>query len=206
MNYGNSGFQISEDLAIASMFLTFFVACFAITITALIIYHFMLAIPLYKMAYNAGYDYPFLAFIPFANYYLAHILPAKEYSYLGIAKTFDRRKGFIFFIMMTYVAPIILFFVGFISFIPVIGYLISLVFSLLSYPIMFLSLIARAIMMIDLMGMYMKKYNRGTAIGLGIGSIFVPPIFPIACMVLCKKEPDYGFGNYYVPIIPEEEE
>ena len=61
-------------------------------------------------------------------------------------------------------------------------------------------------MMIDLMGMYMKKYNRGTAIGLGIGSIFIPPIFPIACMVLCKKEPDYGFGNYYVPIIPEEEE
>ena len=64
MNYGNSGIQISEDLAIASMFLTFIVDCFAITITALIIYHFMLAIPLYKMAYNAGYDYPFLAFIP----------------------------------------------------------------------------------------------------------------------------------------------
>ena len=206
MNYGNSGFQISEDVAIVSLFLTIFLVFAAIALIGVIAYHLMLAVPLYKMAYKAGYDYPFLAFIPFANYYLAHILPAKEYSYLGIAKTYDRRKGFLFFILITYAAPVVISLIGFASIIPIIGYILSFFTTIITYPIAIASMIARAIMMIDLMGMYMKKYNRGTAIGLGIGSLFIPFMFPIACMVLCNREPDYGFGNYYVPIIPEEEE
>lgn len=206
MNYANTGFQISEDLVIMSFFLTLFVTIWAFVLIFLITNHLMLAVPLYKMAYKAGYDYPFLAFIPFANYYLIHILPAKEYSFLGMAKTFDRKKGFIFYICVTYVAPFVIGLVGFASVIPIIGYLLSFVTTLLSYPLGIVSMIARAIMMIDLLGMYMKKYNRGTAIALGIGSLFVPFMFPVSCMVLCNREPDYGFGNYYVPIIPEEEE
>ena len=57
----------------------------------LIIHHFLLAVPLYIMADKAGYAYPFLAFIPFANYYLMHILPIKEYNYIGMYKTYERK-------------------------------------------------------------------------------------------------------------------
>ena len=93
-------------------------------VLVIIIHHFFLAVPLYIMADKAGYAYPFLAFIPFANYYLMHILPMKEYNFIGLYKTYERRNGFLLYLVVKWVAPIGLGMVGVIfGFIPLIAFL-----------------------------------------------------------------------------------
>ena len=80
--------NISSDTAAALFFLGFIAFFWIIFFIAVLINHILLAVPLYIMAEKAGYAHPFVAFIPFANYYLAHILPMKEYNYIGIFKTY----------------------------------------------------------------------------------------------------------------------
>ncbi|MBO6088816.1 MAG: hypothetical protein J6P37_00680 [Lachnospiraceae bacterium] len=66
-----------DDLIVWAV-LAFYGIFWMIVFLGITVHHFLLAVPLYIMADKAGYAYPFLAFIPFANYYLMHILPIKE--------------------------------------------------------------------------------------------------------------------------------
>ena len=172
-----------------------------IVFLALIIHHFLLAVPLYIMADKAGYAYPFLAFIPFANYYLMHILPMKEYNYIGMYKTYERKNGFLLYMIVKWIGPLAIAIVGTIlSVIPFIAILIAMIIQLINLTLIVAGFIGKAIMMIDLLDLYMKKDEKGLAIFLGIISLFVPIVFPIACIVLCTKEPEFGYGNYYYPV------
>ncbi len=172
-----------------------------IVFLALIIHHFLLAVPLYIMADKAGYAYPFLAFIPFANYYLMHILPMKEYNYIGMYKTYERKNGFLLYMIVKWIGPLAIAIVGTIlSVIPFIAILIAMIIQLINLTLIVAGFIGKAIMMIDLLDLYMKKDEKGLAIFLGIISLFVPIVFPITCIVLCNKEPEFGYGNYYYPV------
>ena len=199
--------NISSDTAAALFFLGFIAFFWIIFFIAVLINHILLAVPLYIMAEKAGYAHPFLAFIPFANYYLAHILPMKEYNYIGIFKTYERGKGFALYMVLRYAVPfglsiIIMAF----SFVPFIGFLVSFVSQFLTWAEVVAYSIAKAVMVSDLIQTYVKKSDKGLAVFLGVLSIFVPLAFPIACFVLCKKEPEFGFGNFYCPISFREEE
>ena len=199
--------NISSDTAAALFFLGFIAFFWIIFFIAVLINHILLAVPLYIMAEKAGYAHPFLAFIPFANYYLAHILPMKEYNYIGIFKTYERGKGFALYMVLRYAVPfglsiIIMAF----SFVPFIGFLVSFVSQFLTWAEVVAYSIAKAVMVSDLIQTYVKKSDKGLAVFLGVLSIFVPLAFPIACFVLCSKEPEFGFGNFYCPISFREEE
>ena len=191
----------SYDDLILWAFVALYGMFWLIVFLAIIIHHFLLAVPLYIMADKAGYAYPFLAFIPFANYYLMHILPMKEYNYIGMYKTYERKNGFLLYMIVRWIGPLAIAIVGTIlSVIPLIAILIAMVIQLINLAIIVAGFIAKAIMMIDLLDLYMKKDEKGLAIFLGIVSIFVPIVFPITCIVLCTKEPEFGYGNYYYPV------
>ena len=191
----------SYDDLILWAFVALYGMFWLIVFLAIIIHHFLLAVPLYIMADKAGYAYPFLAFIPFANYYLMHILPMKEYNYIGMYKTYERKNGFLLYMIVRWIGPLAIAIVGTIlSVIPLIAILIAMVIQLINLAIIVAGFIAKAIMMIDLLDLYMKKDEKGLAIFLGIISLFVPIVFPITCIVLCTKEPEFGYGNYYYPV------
>ena len=191
----------SYDDLILWAFVALYGMFWLIVFLALIIHHFLLAVPLYIMADKAGYAYPFLAFIPFANYYLMHILPMKEYNYIGMYKTYERKNGFLLYMIVKWIGPLAIAIVGTIlSVIPFIAILIAMIIQLINLTLIVAGFIGKAIMMIDLLDLYMKKDEKGLAIFLGIVSIFVPIVFPITCIVLCTKEPEFGYGNYYYPV------
>ena len=191
----------SYDDLILWAFVALYGMFWLIVFLAIIIHHFLLAVPLYVMADKAGYAYPFLAFIPFANYYLMHILPMKEYNYIGMYKTYERKNGFLLYMIVRWIGPLAIAIVGTIlSVIPLIAILIAMVIQLINLALIVAGFIAKAIMMIDLLDLYMKKDEKGLAIFLGIISLFVPIVFPITCIVLCTKEPEFGYGNYYYPV------
>ena len=191
----------SYDDLILWAFVALYGMFWLIVFLALIIHHFLLAVPLYIMADKAGYAYPFLAFIPFANYYLMHILPMKEYNYIGMYKTYERKNGFLLYMIVRWIGLLAIGIVGTIlSVIPFIAILIAMVIQLINLTLIVAGFIGKAIMMIDLLDLYMKKDEKGLAIFLGIISLFVPIVFPITCIVLCNKEPEFGYGNYYYPV------
>ena len=191
----------SYDDLILWAFVALYGMFWLIVFLALIIHHFLLAVPLYIMADKAGYAYPFLAFIPFANYYLMHILPMKEYNYIGMYKTYERKNGFLLYMIVKWIGPLAIAIVGTIlSVIPFIAILIAMIIQLINLTLIVAGFIGKAIMMIDLLDLYMKKDEKGLAIFLGIISLFVPTVFPVTCIVLCNKEPEFGYGNYYYPV------
>ena len=191
----------SYDDLILWAFVALYGMFWLIVCLGLIIHHFLLAVPLYIMADKAGYAYPFLAFIPFANYYLMHILPIKEYNYIGMYKTYERKNGFLLYMIVRWIGPLAIGIVGTIlSVVPFIAMLIAMVIYFINLALIVAGFIGKAIMMIDLLDLYMKKDDKGLAIFLGIISLFVPIVFPIACIVLCTKEPEFGYGNYYYPV------
>ena len=188
-----------DDLIILAFFGTWIIGilCFFIGIT---INHFLLAIPFYIMADKAGYAYPFLAFIPFANYYLIHVLPIKEYNLIGIFKTYERKTGFWIFFVLKYIVPFGVFTIAsVVSFIPFIAFLIMMVLQLISLAGTVGGYITKAIMMIDLFETYITG-DKAIPIILGIAGLFIPLVFPITCYCICNKEPEFGYGNYYYPV------
>ena len=199
--------HISSDEAAVLFVFGLFAFVWMMVFIGMTINHFLLAIPLYIMADKAGYSHPFLAFIPFANYYLAHILPMKEYNYIGMFRTYERGKGFALYMVLKYAVP---FGVGIIvmvfSMIPFIGYMVAFVSQFISWAVFAAHSIGKAVMVSDLIQTYIKKSDKGLAIFLGVLSIFVPIAFPIACIALCTKEPEFGFGNFYCPVSFHEEE
>ena len=199
LDYFNNAFSY-DDLAVWAVFAMYGIFWLVIVL-GMIIHHFFMAVPLYIMADKAGYAYPFLAFIPFANYYLMHILPIKEYNFIGIFKTYERKNGFLIYMLVKWIAPFAIGAIGSIfTIVPLLGYLVGLVLQLVNMAAIVAGYIAKAIVMIDLMDLYMKKDEKGLAIFLGIISLFVPIVFPITCVILCTKEPEFGYGNYYYPV------
>ncbi|MBP5530362.1 MAG: hypothetical protein J6X80_09965 [Lachnospiraceae bacterium] len=199
LDYLNNTFSY-DDLIIWAFFALYGVF-WLFFFLAIVIHHFFLAVPLYIMADKAGYAYPFLAFIPFANYYLIHILPIKEYNFIGMYKTYERKNGFILYLVVKWICPLAVGIVGsFFSIVPLLSILVAMVLQLVNLFVVVVGYIAKAIMMIDLLDLYMKKDEKGLAIFLGITGVFVPIIFPVSCAVLCTKEPEFGYGNYYYPV------
>lgn len=189
-----------EDLMVWAVFVLYGIF-WLFFFMVLLIHHFLMAVPLYIMADKAGYAHPFLAFIPFANYYLIHILPMKEYNYIGMYKTYERRNGFLLYAVFKWIGPIAIGTVGAIfGIVPLLSMLVAMVLQLVNLGLLVAGYIAKAIMMIDLLDLYMKKDEKSMAIFLGIVSVFVPTVFVVTCFILCKKEPEFGYGNYYYPV------
>ncbi len=194
----------------------------AIPTIALVLGYLLKGIALYNMAFKAGYDKPWLAFIPILSEYLAAILPMKEFSYLGMYKTYNRGKAFWVVTIVLFLAPLVLgFVIGIISavlnlglivvmlFLPssaVLGLmtaLIALLRGVMTLAIRVAIIVFHVTLRVDLIELYLES---GTAKVLGILSAFIIGMYPIVLISICKKKPAFGYGNYYTPVFMGEDD
>ena len=148
----------------------------------LILEYLLPAIALYKLAKKAGYKYPWLGFIPFAQTYLEFVLPRREFNLL--IKTKKRNyMGIAFLVLSLFGTSIIVA----LNVVPALGQLLDLLLPIV--------LIAMA---------WRKKYDmlvtfrsKELALPISIISIFVPWVYTIVLIFSMNQEPEYGVGNYY---------
>ncbi|MBR4581290.1 MAG: hypothetical protein IKO32_08660, partial [Lachnospiraceae bacterium] len=155
----------------------------AVSCVLFVIFEYLIpAITLFIMAKKAGYKYPWLALIPVAQTYLEYVLPRREFNLLF--RTRKRNFVAVFAIVLTYFGTGV--FVA-LNILPAVGQVISLFI-----PIVFMLLTWRR--KYDVVRTYR---DRGFAIAVATIDMFVPIIYPISLIISVRKEPEYGFDNYY---------
>lgn len=194
----------------AIIFFTAFFVVFLIVITNLLLVYFLSSIALYRMANFAGYDKPWLAFIPYAKHYIEIQLPVKEYNFCDIYHTGDRGLvfkwylGFVLFpVFCTICSFAISTLLGLFMLIPLFGSLVSLGISALFSIINFIYRIVCILFMWnvqnDLLITYKVPLGARIPICLFSNVFFTPIVYSIALLVISGKPPVYGYNNYYNP-------
>lgn len=213
---------IVEDYAVIILSIVLLLVFFVIPTIVWMAFYMMKAITLYNLAFKAGYNKPWLAFIPIADNYLEAILPMKEFRFLGFYKDYDRGKAFWVLLLTFAVLPIgtrillgviygvFAVFLVVLSLLPF-GSVITLAISGAYYFIRLIvaltirvgKIIFKTIIRVDLLDLYI---NETDAKMLGIISMFVMGMYPIVLLSIVKKEPKFGFNNYYTPVLLQQDE
>ncbi len=192
------GFEVFVVFAILAMCLVAFLAvamvvlifiCLVVAIFLFITEYLIPAFALFRMAKNAGYKYPFFAFIPFMQTFLEFVLPKREFRLFFIRAPHDMRflVAIAFLILTTFGVEVS----GLFDFIPVIGP----VLSVMAWLFVIACLIGgKWRKMHDIVRTYDTEKN---ALLISIIGIFVPLVHTIALLVYMNKTPEYGAGNYY---------
>ena len=85
----NSDVESLVEGLVASGALIMVIAIIGIMLLLSIAVYVLQAVPLYKMAKKLGHQYPWMAWIPFANTYLMFTLPDKQLRILAFNKDMD---------------------------------------------------------------------------------------------------------------------
>ena len=147
------------------------------------------AIALYKLATKAGYDKPWLAFIPFAQVYLEFVLPRRRYKVLFM-NTHKRETMALIAILVSCFGSMV---IAGLNVIPAVGQILDIA----------LMLFLVAVNWGKRRDLLCTFTDENTAMTISIISIFVPMVYAIYLLVIMNNDPDYGEGNYYNVIIPE---
>ncbi len=175
---------LPELLGIASGAVAFIISAIVAVIGFLftLIEFILPAIALFKMARKAGYKYPWLAFIPIAQTYLEYVLPRKEFNLLF--KTKKRNVVAIADIILTYFGTTI---IVILNIVPALGQLLDVLL-----PVVLILFAWRR--RYDVICTFKDKE---LALPISILGTFIPLIYSIVLLVIMKRDPDYGAGNYY---------
>ncbi|MBQ2184047.1 MAG: hypothetical protein II399_05370 [Lachnospiraceae bacterium] len=150
------------------------------------------AFALYRHAKTAGYDKPWLAFIPFAQTYLEYVLPRRRFKALFI-DTHEREKvALIVILVSTFGTSVI----AGLNLIPAFGQILDLALTLFLVAMNWRK-------MYDYLCTFVDEKDAMTFSVIGV---FVPIVYAVYLIVIREKEPEYGAGNYYNVIIPEARE
>ena len=175
---------LPELLGIASGAVVFIISLIGSIIGLIVtIVEFIIpAIALFKMARKAGFKYPWLAFIPIAQTYLEYILPRREFK-LGF-KTKNRTAMAIVALILTYFGTTL---IVILNIVPALGQLLDILLPII----------------LILFG-WRKRYDmictfkdKELAVPISILAIFFPIVYSITLLILSKRDPEYGAGNYY---------
>lgn len=192
------------------IFFTIFFGIFFTVIMNLLLVYFLSSIALYRMANLAGYDKPWLAFIPYAKHYIEIQLPVKEYNFCDIYHTGDRGLvfkwylGFKLFPLVVSLASMgISAFLGLLMLLPFFGSFFSLIISGIFSIINIVFRVVRILFMWnvqnDLLITYKVPLGARIAICLFSNVFLAPVVYSIALLVISGKPPVYGYNNYYNP-------
>lgn len=147
------------------------------------------AFALYHHAKTAGYDKPWLAFIPFAQTYLEYVLPRRRFKALFI-DTHEREKvALIVILVSTFGTSVI----AGLNLIPAFGQILDIALTLFLVAMNWRK-------MYDYLCTFVDEKDAMTFSVIGV---FVPIVYAVYLIVIREKEPEYGEGNYYNVIIPE---
>lgn len=178
-----SGSMFAMIMAMLGSYALLIIILVAVILVPIIIIEYIIpAIALSKMAKLAGYKYPWLAYIPFAQTYLEFVLPKREFN-LGF-KTKERGTVGLISIGTTIFGGVV---VGALNTIPFLGQFLDMIF-----PILLQILNWRK--MYDVMRTYK---DREISLVISIVGAFIPIVYSCALLSCITQEPEYGWGGYY---------
>lgn len=176
----NSDVESLVEGLVASGALIMVIAIIGIMLLLSIGVYVLQAVPLYKMAKKLGHQYPWMAWIPFANTYLMFTLPDKQLRILAFNKDIDRVTGFWIWLALNLGGTVIQ---GIVSVIPVIGTLIA---TLLPFAILVANIFITYAMYKDLYEMFV---DESQATPFAIVSMIVPITVVVFLWIASSKNP-----------------
>lgn len=212
------GMTEEEAFALVGIILLFMGIAAIVSIAWAIIVHIVSSIPYFNMARKAGFHHAWLAFIPYGQYYVVMTLSHREFNIFNKFRTNDRKKAFWAYLIVAAVGVIINICNSFLNgisdglstlseasqdtsvlAISAIGIIIIFLLYLVLVAVTFVTnLIAYLIRWRAHYDLLMTYGMESHAMWASIVSLFVPLVIIVFSFIIMNKEPDYGFGNYYM--------
>ena len=175
-------------LGIGSVFVFWLVFILAIILFTLLL-NIIFGIPYYKMAKNAGIPHAWLAFIPYGFYYIALMLPKREFNIFNWIKTHDRMKVFWYYLASFPAIGIVSGLLSLLSAIPIIGF----IFLLVAYVVSMAYSVAVYVFMWRVYYDILMTYGlEDNAMALSVLNCFFPIIMPICSFMIMNRQPNYN--------------
>lgn len=171
------------DTLVTSGMLVFVIVVIGIAFLSAIAVYVLQAIALYKMATKLGHQYPWMAWIPYANTYLLFTLPDKKLKILAFNKEVDRATGFWIWLAITLGGGVIQGIFSVFTVIPVIG---PIIVSLVPIAIMVARIFITYSAYKDLYDMFV---DESQATPFAIVSIIVPITSVVFLLIAAGKNP-----------------
>lgn len=148
------------------------------------------AIPVHKLAKNAGLPNAWLAWIPYGNVYIMLNLARREFNIFDWIKTYDRTKVFGYYMIFALASmPAINLVMTGLAFIPGVNVLVSLISPVISTAYIVAMYIFNWRMYYDILMTYGMKDN---AMVLSVFSSFCPIVMIVWSYMIMDREPDYS--------------
>ena len=192
----NSDVESLVEGLVASGALIMVMAIIGIMLLLSIAVYVLQAVALYKMANKLGHQYPWMAWIPYANTYLLFTLPDKKLKVLAFNKEVDRSTGFWIWLAITLGGSVIQGIFSAFTVIPVIG---PIIVSLVPIAIMVARIFITYSAYKDLYEMFV---DESQATPFAIVSIIVPITSVVFLLIASSKNPkpvvqvEENNGNY----------
>lgn len=171
------------DTLVTSGMLIFVIVFIGIAFLSAIAVYVLQAIALYKMATKLGHQYPWMAWIPYANNYLLFTLPDKKLKILAFNKEVDRATGFWIWLAISLGGGVIQTVFSVFTVIPVIG---PIIVSLVPIAIMVARIFITYSAYKDLYDMFVDE-SQSTP--FAIVSIIVPITSVVFLLIAAGKNP-----------------
>lgn len=179
----NSDVESLVEGLVASGMLIMVIAIIGIMLLLSIAVYVLQAVALYKMANKLGHQYPWMAWIPYANTYLLFTLPDKKLKVLAFNKEVDRSTGFWIWLAITLGGSVIQGIFSAFTVIPVIG---PIIVSLVPIAIM----VARIFIIYPAYkDLYEMFVDESQATPFAIVSIIVPITSVVFLLIASSKNP-----------------
>ena len=179
----NSDVESLVEGLVASGALIMVIAITGIMLLLSIAVYVLQAVALYKMANKLGHQYPWMAWIPYANTYLLFTLPDKKLKVLAFNKEVDRTTGFWIWLAITLGGSVIQGIFSAFTVIPVIG---PIIVSLVPIAIMVARIFISYSAYKDLYEMFV---DESQATPFAIVSIIVPITSVVFLLIASSKNP-----------------
>ena len=183
MNMSNSDVESLVEGLVASGMMIMVIAIIGIMLLLSIAVYVLQAVALYKMANKLGHQYPWMAWIPYANTYLLFTLPDKKLKVLAFNKEVDRTTGFWIWLAITLGGSVIQGIFSAFTVIPVIG---PIIVSLVPIAIMVARIFISYSAYKDLYEMFV---DESQATPFAIVSIIVPITSVVFLLIASSKNP-----------------
>ena len=179
----NSDVESLVEGLVASGMMIMVIAIIGIMLLLSIAVYVLQAVALYKMANKLGHQYPWMAWIPYANTYLLFTLPDKKLKVLAFNKEVDRSTGFWIWLAITLGGSVIQGIFSAFTVIPVIG---PIIVSLVPIAIMVARIFITYSASKDLYEMFVDE-SQSTP--FAIVSIIVPITSVVFLLIASSKNP-----------------
>lgn len=182
-SYSYSSYDVDALAAGASIGIV--LLSYGIAFLVTIIINIVCSIPYYKMAKNAGIPHAWVSFVPFGYFYMATILPQKEFNLFNKFIWPNRAKAFWVYIISLIIYIVLAFPISFLALIPVLGWLLFIV-----YIVAFVGL-WYVIMWKIYYDLLMEYGMEQHAMWASIVSLFCPLVMVVFSFIIMNREPNY---------------